>query len=323
MTTLFSSAGRVQRLPRQWATMAGSAVVHAAAIGALVGLAGATAAVVTREPDAPLRFIQVLPPPPLKPPVRLPPLVKEQLTLVETPPVPIEPPPVPEPIVARSEPAPSAPEPIVERAVERLQPKAVPTVSIGAFETAAAARTAAAPRELQSALFDGPPAHAPGTASVAMRVGAFDQGSGPSASGTPRGKVVANAGFGGGTVGGSGRGGSGAVTSGGFDFDAAQAKRAPEQAHQGPAQLPPEILSKPTPAYTDEARAQRIEGEVVLEVELTAAGEVRVLRVMRGLGHGLDESAIRAATAIRFKPAQRSGQPVDFRTTLNIVFRLA
>jgi TonB family protein len=48
-----------------------------------------------------------------------------------------------------------------------------------------------------------------------------------------------------------------------------------------------------------------------------------VLRVVRGLGHGLDESAIRAANGIRFKPAQRNGHPVDFRTTLTIVFRLA
>ena len=84
-----------------------------------------------------------------------------------------------------------------------------------------------------------------------------------------------------------------------------------------------EVLSKPTPTYTDEARRLKIEGEVVLEVDFSAAGTVRVLRVVRGLGHGLDESAAQAAQQIRFKPATSEGRPVDYRTTVQIVFRLA
>ena len=51
---------------------------------------------------------------------------------------------------------------------------------------------------------------------------------------------------------------------------------------------------------------------------------VRVLRVVRGLGHGLDEAAQRAALRIRFKPAQSSdGRPVDSRATVHITFRLS
>lgn len=108
------------------------------------------------------------------------------------------------------------------------------------------------------------------------------------------------------------------------DFDAREAPRAAAPAPP-PVRIdePVEILTKPTPAYTDEARAQKIEGDVVLEVEFTAAGEVHVLRVVRGLGHGLDESARRAALGMRFKPAKSGGRPVDFRTTVHIVFRLA
>ena len=83
-----------------------------------------------------------------------------------------------------------------------------------------------------------------------------------------------------------------------------------------------EVVYKPAPAYTDQARAQRIEGEVVLEVQFTADGQVRVLRVVRGLGHGLDEMAQRAAEQIRFKPATSKGSPVDFRANLTILFRL-
>ena len=108
------------------------------------------------------------------------------------------------------------------------------------------------------------------------------------------------------------------------DFDArAPQAAAPQAARQSPVEVPLEILSKPTPAYTDEARALKIEGEVLLEVEFTATGEIRVLKVVRGLGHGLDESATRAVQGMRFKPAQRNGQPTDVRTTVNIVFQLA
>jgi TonB family protein len=94
------------------------------------------------------------------------------------------------------------------------------------------------------------------------------------------------------------------------------------QARRESAVTPVEVTFKPTPAYSEEARTLRIEGEVTLEVEFSAAGHVRVLRVVRGLGHGLDELATRAAEQIKFKPAQASGRPVDFRTTVQIVFRL-
>ena len=67
----------------------------------------------------------------------------------------------------------------------------------------------------------------------------------------------------------------------------------------------------------------KIEGDVLLEVNFAATGEIRVLRVVRGLGHGLNESATRAAQGMRFKPAQSGGHPIDFRTTVHIVFRLA
>lgn len=86
---------------------------------------------------------------------------------------------------------------------------------------------------------------------------------------------------------------------------------------------PAEIVSKPTPNYTEEARAKRIEGEVLLEVVFEATGKLRVLRVVKGLGHGLDDSAVRAAEQIRFKPALRDGQPSDSTAVVHIVFQLA
>jgi TonB family protein len=87
--------------------------------------------------------------------------------------------------------------------------------------------------------------------------------------------------------------------------------------------VPVSIQSKPTPAYTPEARQLRIEGEVLLSVVFTADGHVRILNVVRGLGHGLDEAAQRAAQGVKFSPAMRNGHPVDSNATLHIVFQLS
>ena len=87
--------------------------------------------------------------------------------------------------------------------------------------------------------------------------------------------------------------------------------------------MPAEIISKPTPDYTQEARKLRIEGEVLLEVVLEASGNLRVKRVVHGLGHGLDDNAVKAAEQIRFRPATRNGQPADSTVVLHIIFQLA
>jgi len=84
-----------------------------------------------------------------------------------------------------------------------------------------------------------------------------------------------------------------------------------------------EILSKPRPQYTEEARRLQVEGEVLIEVLFSASGEVRVLRTIRGLGHGLDENAIAAARAIQFRPAKRGDTAADSTAVIHIVFQLA
>ena len=84
-----------------------------------------------------------------------------------------------------------------------------------------------------------------------------------------------------------------------------------------------EILYKPKPAYTDEARKLNLEGEVLLEVLFGANGELHINRVVRGLGHGLDEAAVSAANKIKFKPAQRNGSAVDSTAVVHVMFQLA
>ena len=95
------------------------------------------------------------------------------------------------------------------------------------------------------------------------------------------------------------------------------------QADAGPASTPVEITFKPNPVYTDEARSLKLEGEVLLEVSFSANGTLHVNRVVRGLGHGLDEAAIAAANKIRFKPAMRSGQPIDSTAVVHVTFQMA
>ena len=83
------------------------------------------------------------------------------------------------------------------------------------------------------------------------------------------------------------------------------------------------ILDKPRPEYTAEGRSLKLEGDVVLDLVFLANGTVHVNRVINGLGHGLDEAAIRAAQQIKFKPAKQDNQPVDFPARVRIEFHMA
>jgi TonB family protein len=167
-------------------------------------------------------------------------------------------------------------------------------------------------------------------------VGSFELPQGPgqgNGAGGARGVrgTVASAGFGNGIAqpgNGDGRSnGRGAgVNTGGFGTaQIAQntGSRGMRPLESGPATTPVEILFKPQPDYTQEARNLRLEGEVLIEVMFGANGRLEVIRVVRGLGHGLDESGIQAANRIRFKPAMRNGSPVDSTAVVHVVFQLA
>jgi TonB family protein len=165
----------------------------------------------------------------------------------------------------------------------------------------------------------------------APKLGGFDRPTGPgdgngSAGAHGRPGVIASAGFGSGvaTTGGSQESPGGGVHSGGFgDARAASGEPAAARSNAPAAMVPVEIVEKPQPQYTKEARDLKIEGEVHLKVLFQADGGVRVLQVVHGLGHGLDEAATSAAQKIRFKPAQRDGRPCDMTATVHIVFQLA
>jgi len=138
--------------------------------------------------------------------------------------------------------------------------------------------------------------------------------------------TVASTGFGNGvaTPPPSGGGKRGVVQSGGF-ADATVEDNTPKKkaaAGDSPTTMV-NILDKPRPQYTAEGRNLRLEGDVVLDMVFQADGTVQVNGVISGLGHGLDEAAVRAAQQIKFKPAKRDGQPINFPARVRIEFRLA
>jgi TonB family protein len=167
---------------------------------------------------------------------------------------------------------------------------------------------------------------------IASTGGSFDMPVGPGqGNGTGGAKgmkgTIASAGFGSGVAtGGQGdgrRSGAGVQTSGFGSQEVAQNTPHMPRLDNVPATTSVEITYKPNPVYTNEARNLQLEGEVLLEVEFLASGTLHVNRVVRGLGHGLDEAAVAAANKMRFKPAMRNGQAVDSTAVVHVVFQMA
>jgi TonB family protein len=233
---------------------------------------------------------------------------------------------------------PPSPPPVPNTFPEPLKP----AVMTGVFaDGAAAAPVDRYAREVQMGAFGSPQGSAPATLNgigPALSMGTFDASAGPGRGNGYEGNrglqgKVASAGFGNGIAGNGDPGSSGNTSSGKGQVqngafadlhkpDVPVRNADPPLPTPSPM-TPAEILFKPKPIYTQEARDLKVEGEVLVEVLFKATGEVQVLQLVRGLGHGLDDSALRAAQMIRFKPAQRDGKPADFRAIVHIIFRLA
>ena len=85
---------------------------------------------------------------------------------------------------------------------------------------------------------------------------------------------------------------------------------------------PPGLLREVRPDYTEEARRRGLEGDVVLEIVVRSDGMVGNVKVMQGLGGGLDQRAIDAVRQWRFSPARRFGTPVDVMVEVAVEFKL-
>lgn len=85
---------------------------------------------------------------------------------------------------------------------------------------------------------------------------------------------------------------------------------------------PPSLQREVKPVYTDEGRRRGIQGDVVMEVVVRADGTIGAVKVLQGLGAGLDQRAIEAVRQWRFDPARRRGTPVDVMVEIAVEFRL-
>jgi TonB family protein len=99
-------------------------------------------------------------------------------------------------------------------------------------------------------------------------------------------------------------------------------QKSPERV--GPGVTPPLVVpsTRADPEYTDEARAARIQGTVVLSVTIRADGTGRVEQVVRSLDPGLDQKAIEAFQKWRFTPGMKDGKPVDVQLQVVFNFKL-
>jgi TonB family protein len=84
----------------------------------------------------------------------------------------------------------------------------------------------------------------------------------------------------------------------------------------------PKITSRVEAPYTDEARATKLEGKIVLLIEITSAGTVENVVVLRQMEKGMDESAVQAIKQWKFSPATKDGRPVAVMITVEMNFSL-
>jgi TonB family protein len=294
-----------------------------------------------------LLIVPATPPPPLKmklpdpPKVKLPDPPKLEVKL-ETPKINV-PKPMPKPEMKPIEMEAKVNLPVIKAAKPAVvlapQPKAALTAAMPAQNNTVKASTA--PVHLGETFGVTPNPNATRPATVAAIGNPYGGMNGPAVA--PHG-VVGSTGIGNGLKSGSNAGTVGRVAQAGVPGGTGTAATGPavsghvasagmpkaivqsapvQTAATAPAMTNIEVLSKPPVQYTSEARQLRIQGDVVLRVTFTAAGQVVVQGVMRGLGHGLDEEARRVAQQIRFRPATKNGQPVDSTTTITITFQLA
>ncbi len=82
----------------------------------------------------------------------------------------------------------------------------------------------------------------------------------------------------------------------------------------------PEKIFAPDPVYPEEARQARVQGVVILQTIIDAAGNVTNIRALKGLPSGLTEAAVQAVSQWRFKPATLEGKPVRVHYMITVSF---
>lgn len=89
----------------------------------------------------------------------------------------------------------------------------------------------------------------------------------------------------------------------------------------GPGVTPPRILHKVEPEYSPIARADHVQGTLILELVVNEKGRASDITVISPLGFGLDERAVAAVKTWEFKPGMKDGRPVKILATVEVNFR--
>ena len=92
--------------------------------------------------------------------------------------------------------------------------------------------------------------------------------------------------------------------------------------HVGGGISAPQAISAPDPEYTEEARRAKTQGTCVLWLIVDSSGHPRDVRVVRGLGFGLDAKALEAVRQWKFQPSLKDGKPVDVQISVEVAFHL-
>ena len=98
--------------------------------------------------------------------------------------------------------------------------------------------------------------------------------------------------------------------------------RAYRASDEGVRSRSPRLLHKVEPDYTDEAKDAKIEGTVVLAIEVGPDGKAHNLQILRSLNEGLDNNAIEAVRQWEFKPGMKGGESVTVRANVEVNYRL-
>jgi TonB family protein len=260
------------------------------------------------------------PPPPKNPPV-MPPKPLPTPPKITPPPTPVPPPPE----IVKLTPAPPKPLPPAPE-VKIVAPPAPKIVNLGNPKAASIVNHDTNPSAVRLGSPTSPVVTTgPAVSPVNMNAGMHGMPPGNVGNGPPASKVTLGNGLPGGTnMNAKGNSVAAVKPVPGLGNTVGSVAQTPRVVNPLVVASPPKVMYKPTPTYTAEAKAMHLEGNVSLKIKVAADGQVEILNVVSGLGHGLDESAKQATMATRFKPAVDSnGNPVDWVGTVIVKFQLS
>ena len=89
-----------------------------------------------------------------------------------------------------------------------------------------------------------------------------------------------------------------------------------------PCATRPQVTNDPSPEYSDEARRKRVQGTTELSLTVGSDGRAHDIKVVKRLGHGLDEKAVEAVAMWTFDPGTKDAKPVTVLIDVTVTFNM-